>query len=116
VPVLRLHVDADVKNLIMSAIPYTRRVEFAEAIAFDYTQATGAAFVTVPFAPITSIQALVLRADKDVTVRLNGQSDAGIPLKAGGILIVYDANNMTGAQVQNQSGSTASIDGAVLGS
>lgn len=113
--ILRLHVDADVKNLIMSAIPYTRRVEFAQALAFDYEQANGASFVTVPVSPITTIQALILRSDKDVTVRLNGQSDAGIPLKAGGILIVYDCE-MTAATVQNQSGDTAHLDGAVLGS
>lgn len=113
-PVLRLHVDADIKNLIMSALPYTRRLEFAQAVAFDYTQADGASFVAVPFAPITTIQALVLRSDKDVTVRLNGQTDAGIPLNAGGILIVYDSA-MTGATVRNQSGDTASIDGAALG-
>jgi hypothetical protein len=112
----RLHVDADLVGLVTAAVPYGRRVEFAQSFAVDYNQATGVSFVAVPASTsLSTINGVILRADKTVTVRISGQSDQGIILNPGGILIVFDAS-MTAVSVQNNSGSTAHIDGALLGS
>jgi hypothetical protein len=116
VAAFRLHVDADLVGLVTAAVPYGRRVEFAQAFAVDYDQASGVSFVAVPASTsLTTLAGVILRSNKTVTVRISGQSDQGITLNPGGILIVFDGT-MTGVTVQNNSGATAHIDGAVLGS
>ncbi len=60
---------------------------------------------------LDSISVLFLKTDQQVTARLDGQSDAGIVLNAGGFLLVcdgtIDASASTNLTSSNNSGSTA---------
>ena len=47
-------------------------------------------YETLPTTQIATLQALALVADQALTVRLDGQSDAGIVLSAGGLLLLLD--------------------------
>ena len=79
--------------------------------SFAYEKATGGGYETLPTTQIATLQALALVADQAVTLRLDGQSDAGIVLSAGGLLLVLDAtidaSATTNVTLDNSSGSTA---------
>lgn len=107
----------------VNGFPVTRRIEADEVQHFSYEQAAHGDITTfgaVPADQINTVQALVLRTTKAITVRLDGQSDAGVPLNAGGILIVLDSTIDAGAgasnaKVNNNSGATALIEGLAAG-
>ena len=73
---------------------------------------------TQPTTQIATLQALALVADQALTVRLDGQSDAGIVLSAGGLLLLLDitadASSTTNATLDNSSGSTAVVNEGVV--
>lgn len=59
---------------------------------------------------------LFLRADQLITLRTNNQSTAGIPINPQGFVLIVDSTIDTGtfASIQNNSGSSSSVD-SVLG-
>ncbi len=73
----------------------------AEVQAFNYEEPAdndSTTFSALPTAQIASIQALILRAlEQPITLRLDGQSDAGIVINAGGIIVIIDATIDAGA-------------------
>jgi|SRR5882724_4197140 len=101
----------------------TRRVEVQESQGFSILKANDGditTFTEIPAEQLDTIQAFVLRTDKAVTVRFNGQSDAGILLNTGGIIIVFDATINAGsaianASVNNNSGAPALLEGFAAG-
>jgi len=118
-PTLRISVQLDLDGQPLPGTPLVRRLELDEAQTFDVEQATGGGFVAIQAAAIASIQALLLRADRQVTVRLDGQTDAGLVLNAGGLVLIFDATIDAGAAtnvtVDNASGSTAVLRGVAAG-
>ncbi len=97
-----------------------RRIELDEIQEFKYEKATGGGFVTLPTGELDEIQALVFQAvDQVATLRLDGQSDAGIVLNAGGMVVIIDcdidAGAATNATVDNSSGSVALLRGLAGG-
>lgn len=103
----------------VTGFPYQKRMLVDELQQFSYEKATGGGHETLPVTQIASVQALVLTADQALTVRLDGQSDAGIVLSAGGLLLVLDAtldaSSTTNATIDNSSGSTAVVTGLGAG-
>ena len=99
--------------------PYRHRVLVDEVQTFSYEKADGGGYVSLPIAEVASVSALILTADQALTVRLDGQSDAGIPLTANGLLLVIggpiDAGASTNATIDNSSGSTAVVKGLGAG-
>lgn len=84
--------------------PVTRRIEVDEVQTFKYEKAAdndSTTFSGVPADQIATIQALCLRTSKAVTLRLDGQTDAGIVLNAGGMVIILDATIDAGAGASN---------------
>jgi hypothetical protein len=112
VPAFKLSVEADFENLIVPALPYARRLEFGGAVSFDVQVATGTT-ATVPFAPLTTVQSVVIKSSQDVTVKIDTTNN--VALKANGILVL-SATSLTNLQVQNASGFAAKVDGACFGS
>ena len=102
-----------------SGFPVTRRIEVDEMQSFKYEKA--ADNDTITFAPvaadqIATIQTLVLHTSKALTVRFNGQTDAGILLNAGGMIIIFDATINAGAEVNNPAASAMTlIEGLAAG-
>ena len=99
--------------------PIVRRITCDESQGFTYEKATGGGYVAVPSNQLDTIQALLLTADQALTVRLDGQTDAGIVLGAGGLLLIVnatiDAAAATNVTIDNSSGSTANVKGLAAG-
>lgn len=97
-----------------------RRVSVDENQSFDYDKATGGGYASLPVGELATLQLLLLEnIDQAVTVRLNGQSDAGILLTAGGLLLMLGGSltdgAATNATVDNSSGSTTVLRGVAGG-
>lgn len=103
----------------VAGFPYQKRMVVDELQQFSYEKATGGGYETLPTTQISTLQALAIVADQALTIRLDGQSDAGIVLSAGGLLlaldITADASASTNATLDNSSGSTAVITGLGAG-
>lgn len=116
---LELHVTAKLNGKILPNFPYYRRAQVDEAQQFATEQTSGGGYVTLPITSLDVVQALVLLATQQVTVRLNGQSSGGLVLTNGGILIFMDGNvnasASTNVTVDNSSGSTAVLEGLAGG-
>lgn len=100
-----------------------KRLTVDEIQSFNYEQVAhgdAVTFTALPAGEIATINALILRSDKVVTLRLDGQSDAGIEIKAGGMIILTDVTIDAGAgasnaKLNNNSGGTAILKGFVAG-
>ena len=103
----------------IAGFPYHKRLLADETQQFSYEKATGGGHETLPITQIGSVSVLVLTADQALTLRLDGQSDAGIVLSAGGVVLVVDATidagSSTNATIDNSSGSTALVKGLGAG-
>ena len=99
----------------ISGSPFVRRLTADETQAFAVEQATGGGYVTLPLTSLDQLNFLLLQPDQSITVRLSAQSDQGIVLQAGGVLLICDAAiaaaPTTNATVTNDSGSTAVLSG-----
>ena len=103
----------------IAGFPYQKRMVVDEIQSFAYEKATGGGYETLPTTQIATLQALVLTVDQAATIRLDGQSDSGIVLNAGGLLlaldITADASSTTNATLDNSSGSTDVVTGLGAG-
>ena len=110
-PALRLTVNAKVIDALVPDLPFQGRREFVEIQGFEYTQADGTSDVAIPSSSIATPQALVIQADKAITVDLGE-----VELEAGGIIVIYSGTPSTNPPtVSNDSGDTAAIRGVVFG-
>lgn len=97
-----------------------RRFSVDENQAFDYDRESSGGYVSLPVSELTTLQFLLLEnLNQVVTVRLNGQSDAGVSLPAGGVLLLVGASLTAGAStnvtVDNSSGSPTILRGMAGG-
>jgi hypothetical protein len=116
-PILRISVIAEVDGSPVPGFPLERRTSLFAGQSFHYQKAPDSdagSFSPLPgddaaFASL--IQALMLRPDLPVTVRLNGQSDAGVMIQSGGLLLVLDGiiNTAPGTRVRVNNGSPATV-------
>lgn len=117
---LEVTVSVKLNGYEIAGFPYRKRLLVDEAQQFSYEKATGGGYETLPTTQIASLAALILSSpDQALTVRLDGQSDAGIVLNAGGLVLVVDgtldAGASTNATIDNSSGSTALVQGLGAG-
>lgn len=100
-PALKVTVLVEVDGQPVPGFPYVRRVVADEVQTFGpyikVGDANGTTFTALPTSAIVTMQGLVVRADQDVTIRLNGQATAGVLLKAGGLLLILDSTIDAGA-------------------
>lgn len=106
----------------VSDLCITRRIVVDESQSFDYEKTddgNGTTFTTVPAGEIGTLQMVIMRPSEQVTVRLDGQTDAGILVNARGLLVLVDATVDAGAStnmtVNNNSGAVAQLKGMVGG-
>ena len=112
----KVTVNVELDSRSLPGYPKIRRLEVDENQQFKYEKTTGAGFTAIPLDQLAEIQALLLESDQQVTVRLDGQTDAGIVLNPGGLLLLLDVDIDAGAgtsnaSLENTSGSTANIQG-----
>ena len=106
----------------LPGFPVTRTMSYVEVQIFAYDEANDGdttTFSALPTSQIASIKGLYVTANQAVTLRLDGQSDAGIALDSGGVLLVLngtiDDGASTNATLNNNSGSTALVKGVAVG-
>lgn len=110
--VLRLNGSVQVINSPVPEFPLAVRREFAEAVSFEYSKATGGLPTDLPIGEITTPQAIVVSTDTAVDVDLGT-----VTLEAGGFIVIYAGVPGTNPPtVDNTSGSSAKIRGIALGS
>lgn len=118
---ITLHVRKN--GVIVEGFPVTRRIETDESQGFGYEKANdgdSTTFSALPADQLATIQLLIVKTDKAITLRLDNQSSAGIELNAGGLLAIIDCTIDAGAgannaKVNNNSGATALVDGVAAG-
>ena len=111
----RVAVNVELGDVLLPDLPFVRRDEYDEAIAFNYDQATGAGYVAIPgTSTITTIQLLVIQPDDAITVRINGQADEGTPVSAGGLFLAM-ATTITAVTVDFSGAGSVQIRGAAFG-
>lgn len=113
-PVFELTLSLKQNGVEVFGTPIRRRLEVDESTGVvEYEKATGGGYAALPTSIMDELNLLVVRTDKAVTLRLDGQSDAGLALQAGGLVIIVDADIDAGATtnvtVDNSSGDTALI-------
>lgn len=116
---LKLTVLAELDGVPVAGFPVVRRLAFDEVQAFNVERASGGGYATLPLSELTTVQALVLLTDTQVDVRFAGQSDAGVTVAPGGLVILFDINTTNGAQdaakVNNSGGAVAILSGVGAG-
>lgn len=123
-PVLEFTITAklDGKVLEQFGFPVRRRIVVDEIQAMGpYTKADdgeGTTFTSAPIEQIATVQALMLSPSAAITVRLDGQSNAGIVLGINSLLLIIgatiDASATTNATI-NANGATSDISGFAAG-
>lgn len=122
-PSIEVEVNVKVDGNSLAGYPVVRRLEVNEIAAFDYQQVNQGdttTFIGVPADILDTIRAIILRVDQPMNLRLNGQSDAGIDLSAGALLVILDAlidagAGASNASLNNNSGNIAVIRGLAGG-
>ena len=106
----------------LPGFPVTRTISYDEVQTFACDEANDGdttTFSALPTSQIASIKGLYVTANQAVTLRLDAQSDAGVALDSGGVLLVLngtsDAGASTNATLNNNSGSTALVTGVAVG-
>ena len=98
---VKVTVDVDVDGVRVEGFPLIRRISTDEIQHFDYEEAADndtTTYSALPTAQIASIQALILRAlEQPITLRLDGQTDAGLIINAGGLVVIIDGTIDDGA-------------------
>jgi len=98
---LKVTIDVELDGVKVQGFPFTRRLSVDEVQHFDYDEAADnntTTYSALPTAQVAAIQALVLRAlEQPITLRLDGQTDAGLVINAGGIVVIVDATIDAGA-------------------
>ena len=121
-PSLKVSLNLELNGVSISGYPVVKRLELDESQSFRYEKVDdtdGVTFVTLPIDQMTTIQALLVETDQQLTFRFDGQTDAGILLNAGGLILIMDAtldaSATTNATVNNNVQPTANIKGIAAG-
>jgi len=112
-------VTCEIDGVPVPGTPYRREVSIDESQVFSYEEADdgdGTTFSVIPMAQLATIKNMLVKPSQAVTIRLDGQTDAGIVLAAGGLLLIVDGTIDAGAgssnaSLNNNSGSTALVKG-----
>ena len=100
-PSIKIVVDVEIDGVKIPGYPLTRRISTDEVQHFDFEEAAdndSTTYSALPTAQIASVQALVLRPlEQPITLRLDAQTDAGIIINAGGLIVIVDATIDAGA-------------------
>ena len=96
-PEIRVTVQVEQDGQAVPGFPLVQRLTTEQVVTFaPYIKALGT-FTSLPIESVLTVQALIVRTDVAATVRLDGQTDAGIPLQAGGLLLILNADIDAGA-------------------
>src|SRR5437870_8642523 len=104
---VKVTLNVEIDSQQVEGYPIVKQLTADELQGFTYEKADGGGYVAVPVGELSTVQFLLLRPSQAVTIRLNGQSDAGIMLSANSVLLIAGAtiDTATLVSVNNASGS-----------
>ena len=122
-PTLKLELSLSIDGVPVKGFdPVIRKLSVDESVTFVTEKANdgdATTFSTLPVAELDTIKFLALRPSKQITLRLDGQSNAGIVLDADSLMVVLgatiDASASTNALVNNNSGAISKLEGLGAG-
>ena len=122
-PTLKLELSLSIDGVPVKGFdPVIRKLSVDESVTFVTEKANDGnttSFSTLPVAELDTIKFLALRPSKQITLRLDGQSNAGIVLDADSLMVVLgatiDASAATNALVNNNSGAVSRLEGLGAG-
>jgi len=122
-PTLKHTSILELDGVLLPGFPKVKRLIVDETQQFQYEEANDGdttTFSAVPADQLATIQFLLIEADQQLTFRFDGQTDTGIVLNKGGLLLLMDVTIDAGAgssnaKVNNNSGSTANLKGLAGG-
>ena len=114
---VKVTLNVEIDSQQVEGYPIIKQLSVDELQSFNYEKVTGGGYVAAPISELSTVQLLLLRPSQAVTVRLNNQSDGGIPLAANGVVLIAGAtiDTATLVSVNNASGSTAIVKGMGAG-
>jgi len=101
---IRIALSVQVNGVEVEGLPVIRRIEVDEFQAFNFEKAgdnDAVTFTALPADQLAEIQMLLLQSDKGVTLRLDGQTDAGIFINPGGLVFLLNVDIDAGAGAPN---------------
>ena len=119
-PTLRITITAEVDGAPVDGFPFTHQVQGDVAQDFDFVAPSNPGQFPLPDSIVTTLQALLVRTDKTLAIRLNMASVDVVTLNPGGLLLVLDCKQ-PGDRLgpvntyQQNSGDTGTIKGLAIG-
>ncbi len=108
---VKVTLNVEIDSVQVEGYPIIKQLTIDELQSFNYEKVTGGGYVAVPVSELSTVQFLLLRPSQSVTIRLNGQGDAGIVLAANSVLLIAGATIDTATLVS----STAIVKGIGAG-
>lgn len=113
--------DLSLDGESLPGFPLARQLQSDIAQVFDYQINPGDPVAVLPDSIIASLRALLVRTSDPLEVTLNGIAGVTVHLQRGGIILLFDVNNLgdkgaTNNTVQNIGTLVATTKGVALGS
>lgn len=119
---IRVTVSVEVDGAPAPGFPYVRRINGVDLESFNYAKQVDGTdvFERVPIEQLNPASVVALITDREVTVRLASQTDQGVVLEPGGLVLVVGGSvaafaPLPLASVNNVSGAAARIKGIAAG-
>ena len=115
---IKVTINVEIDGVQLEGYPLIKRLSVDEVQQFNYEKTDGGGYAAMPLDQLSNIQMLVVKPSKQVTLRLDAQTDAGIVVNANGIVILADVtidDAVTRAMVNNDSGEIAVLKGIGAG-
>lgn len=110
-----IQVTLDIKEdgQTLPGFPMTQQLTPTETSRLTYSRASGAGFNELALGDLDTITVLMVKPSEAVTLRFNDQTDQGLPVNAGSILLLMNTAIPSGAtskvSLENTSGSAVDI-------
>lgn len=119
-PTLRITITAEVDGQSVDGFPFTHQVQGDVAQEFDFVTNPDPAFFPLPDSVVMTLQALLVRTDKPLAIRLNDAAVDTVTLNPGGLLLLLDCKQ-PGDRLgpvntyQQNSGNAGTLKGVAIG-
>ena len=115
---VKVTINIEIDGVQLEGYPLIKRLSVDEVQQFNYEKADGGGFIAMPVDQLSNIQLLIVKPSRQVTLRLDAQTDAGIVVDANGILLLAGVtidDAATRATVNNASGVVVVLKGIGAG-
>jgi hypothetical protein len=122
-PAFKATVALELDGVPLAGSPWVRRYELPELSQVSQEQADdgdATTFNAVQAAHLDTLRVVFLVPDRQATFRFDGQTDGGLTMDAGGLVLLLGATIDAGAgadnaSVNNNSGGTVTLRGLLVG-